>query len=466
MRLLTILFVFLFSCPFFLTAQNDSIKNGAQNKKKEVVKKGWNFLPFPYITLDTDLGVEFGASITAINFGDGEIYPKFYHMMYLSASIYTKGSATLMFDYESNYLIKGVKTLFDVTYLPNMAFDFYGYNGYESVFNDQWLEKDNEEYRSRLFYKQQRKLLRIRATFQGNLGIKNFMWLGGIEFYNVKTSSLNIDRLNKGKDSDKMLPSIDSIPPLYNRYMHWGLITEDEKSGGFFSVLKAGIVYDTRDNEMSPMKGIWSEVTFIGAPKFMSTMNSSFLKLAVYWRHYVPIVKERLSFAYRLNYQGTIAGYAPGYSQTFKFNSASNGLYNEGLGGAKTVRGVLLNRVVGDGVVMGNFEFRYLFWKFVAFKQNVSLFASAFFDTGRVVQYIDDYDIINKLTDEDIDYKNQGDVKSDYFKIGVEKFHNSAGGGLHIVLNRNIVVSMDIAKAFNSQDNDGLGVYIGSFFLF
>ena len=437
-----------------------------EDGRKEIRKTGWNFLPFPYMTFDTDLGVEFGLSGSAVVFGDGKIYPKFYHMMSVSASVYTKGSATFMFNYESDYLIKGVKTLFDVAYLPDMAFDFYGFNGYEAVYNADWRDDKSPDYKSRLFYKLKRKMLRIRSTFQGPLGNSHFKWLGGIEFYNVDMASLNIDRLNKGKDQDKMLPSIDSVPPLYNRYIHWGLIPENEKNGGFFTILKAGLVYDTRDNEMAPMEGIWTEATLVAAPKWFSTMDDGFLKLAFYWRHYVPIVKKHLSLAYRLNYQGTIAGYAPYYAQTFKFNSMANGLYNEGLGGGKTLRGVLRNRVVGDGVVMANFELRYSFWKFIVFKQNIDMILSGFFDTGRVVQYIDVHDVIQNLTEAEIDYKNEGDKKSDYFDLDAEKFHHSAGGGLHIVVNHNIVVAFDFAKAFKIQDNDGLGIYIGSYFLF
>jgi outer membrane protein assembly factor BamA len=464
MRVFIVFTILFFSASLF--AQNDTISTEKSGKKKEIRKKGWNFLPFPYLTFDTDLGVEFGASCSAVDFGNGDIYPKAYHLMFLSASIYTKGSATLMFNYESDYLIKGIKTLFDVAYLPDMAFDFYGFNGYEAVYNADWRDDKSPDYKSRLFYKLKRKMLRIRTTFQGQIGRSNFKWQAGFELYNVNMASLNIDRLNKGKDEDKMLPAIDSVPPIYNRYIHWGLIPENQKDGGLFSILKAGIVYDTRDNEMAPMKGIWAEATFVGAPKFMSTMDDSFMKLVFYWRHYVPIVKNHLSLAYRLNYQGTIAGSTPWYAQTFKFNSVANGLYNEGLGGGKTIRGVLRNRVVGDGSVMGNFELRYAFWKFIVFKQNIDMVVSGFFDTGRVVQYIDVEDIIENLTESEIDYKNEGDKKSDYFDLGAEKFHNAAGGGLHIIVNHNIVVAFDFAKAFNKQDNDGLGVYIGSYFLF
>jgi len=437
-----------------------------KQSKKDIRKTGWTLLPFPIITFDTDLGVEFGLSGSAVNFGDGKLYPNYYQMMSLSGSIYTRGSATFLFSFDSDHLIKGYKTLFDVAYLPDMAYDFLGYNGYEAVYNEKWRYDDNSEYRSRLFYKQKRKMLRVRTTFLKRISTSNFKVLFGAEFYSVKSSSIDIDRLNRGKDEGKMLPSIDSVPPLYDRYIHWGIIKESEIDGGIFSILKAGIVYDTRDHEQVPMRGIWAEATLIAAPKFLSSMDDGFLKLSVYWRHYVPIIKNRLSFAYRLNYQATIAGYTPVYAQTFTFNSVANGLYNEGLGGAKTVRGMVRNRTVGDGFVLGNFEFRWDVYDFVIFKQNISFVLSGFFDTGRVVKKIAVDDIINGLTDEEIDYKHVGDTKADYFNIGAEKFHNTAGAGIHIVLNHNITIAADFAKALNPQDGSKMGIYIGSYFLF
>jgi len=441
----------------------DTVRN--KHQKKEIEKKGWNILPFPYLTFDTDLGIEFGASSSFVDYGNGSLYPKYYHMIAISASVYTKGSATFLFSYDSDHLIKGFKTKMDVAYLPDMAFDFFGYNGYDAVYNEQWRTDGAVNYRSRMFYKQKRKMLRVRTTFEHPVLGSHFRWLTGLEFYSVKTSPVNIERLNKGK-KDNELPSIDSVPPLYDRYVHWGIINNDEKNGGFFSIVKAGMVYDTRDQEQSPMRGIWAEATLLAAPRFMSSMNSSFLKLAVYWRQYIPFIKDRLSLAYRLNYQTTLAGYAPVYTETFMFNSVANGLYNEGLGGAKTVRGMVRNRAVGDGIVNGNFELRWDMVKVILFKQNIDLVLSGFFDTGRVVKKINIDDKINTLTDEEIDYKHVGDTKADYFNPGAEKFHNTAGGGLHIIVNHNIVIAADFAKAFNKQDGTGLGVYIGSFFLF
>ena len=449
MRKYLLLLLLIFSVSLF---SQDSLTD--RKDKKELRKTGWSILPFPIITFDTDLGVEFGLSASTVNFGDGKIYPKYYQMMSISGSMYTKGSATFLFSFDSDHLIKGYKTLFDIAYLPDMAYDFFGYNGYEAVYNEKWRYDDSDEYRSRLFYKQKRKMLRVRTTFLKRISESNFKILFGAEFYSVKSRSIDIDRLNKGKDKDDMLPSIDSVPPLYDRYVHWGIINQSEKDGGVFSILKAGLVFDTRDNEQVPMKGIWAEATLLAAPKFMSSMDNSFLKLALYWRHYIPIIKKRLSFAYRLNYQGTIAGYTPVYAQTFTFNSVANGLYNEGLGGAKTIRGVLRNRVVGDAMGWGNFEFRWKFLRTVIFNQNIYLAFNLFFDSGRVFKEMEE-DKIENLPEN---------IKSVYFTDN-ESFHNSAGAGLRIAMNQNFIVAIDYGNALDKRDGTH-GIYIGLNFLF
>jgi len=68
------------------------------------------------------------------------------------------------------------------------------------------------------------------------------------------------------------------------------------------------------------------------------------------------------------------------------YMSKMNGAYSEGLGGAKTLRGILRNRIVGDGIVYGNFEFRWKVFSTVWFNQNFYFALSTFFDTGRVIK--------------------------------------------------------------------------------
>ncbi len=207
------------------------------------------------------------------------------------------------------------------------------------------------------------------------------------------------------------------------------------------------------------MRGIWSEIILIGAPKPLSNMDNGFTKLVITHRQYFTLIKKRLSFDYRLGLQTTIAGTAPYYVEPIMYMSKMNGAGSEGLGGAKTLRGILRNRVVGDGVVYGNFEFR---WKAIYtrwFNQNFYFALSAFFDTGRVIK---NYEVENKVGPT-TDYSPN--TESNYFAFGTETFHNSVGGGLHIAMNQNFILAIDYGKALDKQDGD-YGIYIGLNFLF
>jgi hypothetical protein len=69
------------------------------------IKEGWNFGALPVVSYDTDLGLEYGALAELYYFGDGSIYPDYYHKLYFELSRFTKGSAIYRFNYESEHLI-------------------------------------------------------------------------------------------------------------------------------------------------------------------------------------------------------------------------------------------------------------------------------------------------------------------------------------------------------------------------
>jgi len=427
--------------------------------KQDKIKKGWNFGGLPVLSFDSDLGFQFGALANLYNYGDGSRYPMYDHSFYVEASWFTKGSGIFRFYYDSDRLIKGIRTSMDVSYMPDQAFYFFGYNGYEAYYNSKWIDPDSPEYKTKMFYRLKRQFFRVKIDFQGNItGSGKIKWLAGFDFYNIYQTRVDFEHLNKGKSEDKILPDTAT---LYDEYVKWGLIPESEKNGGYFTALKGGIVFDTRDNEPNPNRGLWTEIILIGAPKFLSSMEKGFMKLSITHRQYFTLVKDRLTFAYRLAFQSTIAGYAPTYVQQLMYYSRMVGAYNEGLGGAKTLRGIKRNRMVGDGWVMGNFELRWKFVKFHWIKQNWYLALSGFFDTGRVIKFID---IKNKVENADIEYP-EGESQSDYFNFGGERFHNSAGAGLHIAMNQNFIIAIDYGMALNKQDGNS-GLYVGLNFLF
>lgn len=261
--------------------------------------------------------------------------------------------------------------------------------------------------------------------------------------------TVDIDKLNKGKDLEDQLPD---TALLYDKYVEWGMISEDEKDGGNATLLKAGLVYDTRDIEPNPMKGMWTELQLLFAPGFLGNGDFAYTRMAFTHRQYFTLAPEVLSFAYRLSYQTKLSGDMPYYMLPFVYNTAPN-YTRDGLGGAKTIRGIMRNRIVGDGFVYGNLELRWKFLRTIVFNQNLYLALSGFLDGGMVT---DKFDYNTPADAEAIQYLNQG---SD------EKLHLGAGGGLHIVMNQNFIIAVDYGRALDPEDGIS-GLYIGLNFLY
>jgi outer membrane protein assembly factor BamA len=433
-----------------LVAENDSTSN---------IKKGWNFGGLPVVSYDSDLGLQYGALASIYHYGDGSRYPEFDHNFYVEASWFTKGSGIFRFAYESDRLIKNVRVFFDVSYIPDAAYDFIGFNGYESVYNLPWVETDNANYRTTAFYKMDRKMFRTRADFQGKLAVKNLYWSSGFEFYNVNIASADIDKYNKGKDEEDQLPSIDDMPGLYERYQDWGLIAKEDASGGNVFGVKAGLMYDSRDVRAHPTKGIWTDIGVFYAPSFLlNDYDKSYVKIYATHRQYLSIVKKRLTFAYRLGYQSSIGQKGPWYTDQFLIMTPLRGATSEGLGGGKTLRGIKRNRVVGDGIVYGNLELRWkaIFFKFIG--QNFYIGLNGFMDAGQAVKLMPIEDQVNSIVEP-------GFVEEDYFDIGAEKMHIGYGAGLRIAMNENFIIALDHGRALNEKDGSS-GTYIGLNYLF
>lgn len=466
-KVLQIILAFLFviiSTTIF--AQQDEGKDAEELEeaaKKDKIKTGWNFGALPVISYDSDLGLQLGALTNLYHYGDGSRYPLYDHSLYLEASWFLKGSGIFRFYYDSDRLIKGIRTSLDVSYIPDQTFKFFGFNGYEAVYNPGWEDQSSTDYKTRVFYRLKRQFFRVKMDFQGKIINNKLLWLAGVDYYNISTTKVNIAHLNSGKSDNDLLP--DSVPGLYEKYVDWQIIPQSEKDGGMFAAIKLGLVFDTRDNEPNPQKGIWTEIILASAPKVFSNMEQGFMKLAITHRQYFTLVKDKLTFAYRLGGQFNVAGHTPFYAQSIMYYSKMAGAYNEGLGGAKTLRGIQRNRVIGDGMVFGNFEFRWKFWKFYFIKQNFYMALSGFFDTGRVIQFIDVEDQANKINDglrsDDPNFVNL----DEYFNFGAEGFHNSAGAGLHIAMNQNFILALDYGRALNEQDGKS-GFYVGLNFLF
>ena len=110
---------------------------------------------------------------------------------------------------------------------------------------------------------------------------------------------------------------------------------------------------------------------------------------------------------------------------------------------------------------MGNIELRWKPVYFTFLKQDCYVGLNGFYDFGRVVKAISLPDNLEPT------FKSlySAETFSDYFNLGEEKFHQSAGVSIMLVMNQNFVIAIDIGKAFNEQDGN-IGFSIGLNYLF
>ena len=407
-----------------------------QSKTESKKRSGWNFGPLPAISYNSDVGFQYGALCDIYYYGDGSVYPEYLHKFNVEVSQYTKGSGVYHLFYDSKHLLGNIRTTMDISYLIDKMKDFYGFNGYMSY--------HNEDYGAS-FYKMDRKLMRFIVDFQGKL-TENVGWAAGLAVYGYKTGEVTLDKY-EGADN------------LYTVYRTTGLIEEDEAEGGTRTEVKVGIVHDTRDHEPDPTRGFWSEAVLFG--------SLDYLRFALIHRGYLPVYKEKLTFAYRLGWQGKIAGEIPFYMLQNISTLYMRQITNEGLGGLNSIRGVLRNSVVGDGVVWGNFELRYRFADFSFLGQEWYLALNPFLDAGRVVQYHK-----KSLMDSFSPWSSHSEfmpgdqINNYYINSGVkEKFHFSAGIGIKAVMNRNFIISAEWGKPFDKRDGKN-GINIGLNYIF
>ena len=420
--------------------------------KEDIIKQGISLGPLPVVAFDQDKGFQYGALLNLYDFGDGSFYPTPKQQWYIEYSRYTKGTQQLFLTYDTRHLIPDIRMSVALTFVQDKAMDFYGYNGYQSIYDPDILTP---------FYRVARTALSAKADFVGNIWDKKLFWQASYYFSNYKYDKVDLDKINKGKDEADQFWGVT----LYENYLDWGIIPEEEKDGGTTSSLRVGLMYDTRDFEAAPSSGIWAEANLTLAPKFLGSTHS-YTRYMLTFRHYIPLAPDRLVFAYRLNYQGSIGNYLPFYIMPV-FSNMGKEYDRDGIGGYRTVRGIMRDRIQGLDVGFLNAELRWKFTRFHLWNQNVYLGLNAFFDGGIVTK---NYDISLKYNPSNL-YTGVSEqmVRQEYEKHvdtqKSDKFHSAAGAGFRIGINQNFIIAIDYAKPFNKQDGKG-SLYINTGFLF
>jgi len=434
-------FAILFISSKVLAQNQDTLKN---IQTSDNIKKGWNFGALPALAFDTDLGFRYGALMNLYNYGDGTVYPGYRHSIYMEWSRTTSGSGTNQFVYDSNYLIPGISVTAEASLLTEQALDFYGFNGYESYYNP-----TIEDTLSRMYYRYDRHLTRLKVDCKGRFfGVKNTKWISGITFFHTRIDTVDIDKLNRGKDEEDKIPYCKT---LFDKYVQWGIIPENQKNGGNNCMISLGLVYDTRDNEPNPMKGIWTDILLLTCPSFLGN-KFAYNRISITHRQYFTIIPENLNLACRFSYQAKISGAMPYYMLPYFYEPK---YMRDGLGGGKTLRGIKRNRVVGEDFFMGNIELRWKFYHTLRFKQNFYFALTPFVDFGKITGRYS-YSVNQEYQQEATSYLNEGKK---------ETMHISYGAGIYCAMNRNFIVACSYGQAIDADDGKN-GFYINLNYLF
>lgn len=429
---------------------------------KKKIKTGWNFGALPSVAYDADLGFQGGALANVYYYGDGSQYPEYIHSFYVEAAYTTKHYGIFRFFYDSKYLIPNHRLTVDMCYLPDAMCDFYGFNGYQSVYNNAWhrwkkdpSKMDTANYQSRAFYKYKRDLIRFAADIEGTI-YQDFKWNAGIGVLGYLIDECDIAMLNGKKTPDDPKYLNPDVQGLYEKYVNWGLIKPNEAHGGWHPYVRAGVTYDTRDARSNPTKGIYADAFFTYSAAF-DTKNYgnqteyNNLKFNFDFRHYVPLYKDRITLAYRIGTQNVIAGKSPFYMNTYQNVLFIQRVLYEALGGGNSLRGVLRNRVLANGYAFATIELRTRVVNFDIRRQHFFIGLNPFFDIGMVTQpyELDEADVRTRLAADGLN-------PDDYFNFdrkAVYRPHMAAGIGLKIGMNENFILSVDWAAPFSKQDN-------------
>ena len=473
--------VFIFVALFAITSQaarKDKVQ--ATDSLGRKIKRGWNFGALPSVAFDADLGFQGGALANIYYYGDGSQYPEYIHSIYAEAAYTTKNYGIFRVNYDSKYLIPKYRLTLDATYQPDAMCDFYGYNGYQSVYDqdfhkwkkDQSKMGDVSQYQSRAFYKYKRDIFRFAADMEGTIW-KNIKWNAGVGVLGYMIGECDIDMLNGKKEYDPNVPLADQkamndqIEGLYEKYEKWGLIDPNESKGGWHPYLRAGLTYDSRDQRTCPTKGIYADAFFTYTAAFnakygqQATAGYNHLQFNFNFRHYVPIYRDRVTFAYRIGTQNNIAGKSPFYMNTYLNTLFIQRVMYEGLGGANSLRGIMRNRILANGFAYANVELRTKVVKFDIGRQHFYIGLAPFFDLGVITQpykldfqavkaaYMVDKDPLKREFSEYFVLDEEGNIDQSQVYLP----HMAAGVGLKVAMNENFVLSVDWAMSLNKQDN-------------
>ena len=392
-------YIFIISCLLLCPspAQLDA------QESETAAYKSFKFSGLPNLKYDADDGFGYGARIDLFNYAEGG-YTPYYYLLDLQIFATTGGKREFWIFFDSPFILPNNQRITaELRYAKSNFAPYFGL-GQSAAYDEDLQDTESPAFRSEDYYTFARTRSSLRFDYQRQW--RNLRLLAGLSFN--RTSA-----------------AFNDSPTLLAAHLAGKSI-----DGQFTNFLKTGLVYDSRDFEAAPTRGLWSEAIFERSDKWLGSA-SAFSRLTLAHRQYLPLARN-VVLAQRFIYSNGW-GDLPFYERQF---ISSSFRIEEAGGGAKSIRGVQKNRYLGRQWLLGNLELRYRFAGFQAKGQNFDLALAAFFDFGGAWE------------------KGESPAISD--------LHAGRGAGFHLAWNKNFIVSIDAATGAEV----GLGLYIGLGYLY
>ena len=366
---------------------------------------GHSLIGLPALNYDADEGFGYGAQLQYYDYGFSGAQP---YRFSLQPTVFltTRGRRDVTLFLDAPHLLPADWRMdAQLAREQQLTAPYYGI-GNNTVALDIPTNSPNPYY-----YRFGRTVLRANADFQHAIGVPALRFLIGA---GTRTADVKTVPYDSGTTLLEQQTGRRTLPTTDARYA------------------RVGLVFDTRDKEIGPHSGNWSELLVQRAGRVLGG-DQVYTRITGTVRQYVPLGSD-VTLAERVVMQ-TVHG-APAIGEIFAVQSSFRD--DEILGGATSLRGIPKNRYVGKGVALANSELRWSAAKFSLVGRPTVLVLSGFVDAGRV-------------------WANGPDVSQVFTDL-----HAGYGGGVRLAIGPSFVIAGDVGHSSQSA----AAIYVGLGYVF
>ncbi len=399
---------------------------GANDGSVSKPDKPYSFGLLPTVDYNADTGLGYGLLFQFDDKRSPEYQPYYFsHRVVLKRT--TRGIAKYAYRFDSRYVLPmDLRLTVEARYLASLFEPYHGPGGAQTLFSQGFIDPDSPLYREKFYYTYEKRSFQANVVVQGPWWGTDLRWLAGLTLLSTTVDTVHYAQY--GED-----PGLQTLLAR-----HWDLQGKF-MAGGQEHGLLLGVIWDRRDHEASPRRGIWSEILLRWVPRVPGN-DFAYTAITATHRQYVPL-GGALTFAYRISGR-TVPDRVPFFSRSRVDGSFTT---ETGLGGEKTVRGVLWQRMSGYRFLYGNLELRY---RLRPLYRDGYVALSGFYDFGRTFDRPPPPDVADRGT-------------------ATDRLHQGLGLGLRLATSATFIIALDVARPLDGAlDGPGLKVYMAMDWLF